>query len=93
MYGDEAMPRSRLFEWCKRFKKGREDVKDDPSSGMPSTSKTDVNIKHVRQMLRKDRRLTVRMLARLQKDPSGAASLSARQEAKDMECQHVTASP
>ena len=63
VYGDEAMSRLRVFEWCKRFKEGREDVEDDPRSGRPSTPRTDVNIKHVRQMLQKDRRLTVRMIA------------------------------
>ena len=63
VHGDEAMSRLRVFEWCKRFKEGREDVEDDPRSGRPSTPRTDVNIKHVRQMLQKDRRLTVRMIA------------------------------
>ncbi|XP_061553236.1 protein GVQW3-like [Phycodurus eques] len=63
VYGDETMSRSRVFEWCKRFKEGREDVEDDPRSGRPSTSRTEANIERVRQMLRGDRRLTVRLIA------------------------------
>ena len=72
-YRDEAMSqtRSRLFEWCKGFKKGREEVEDDLTSGRPSTSRTDVNIKHIMQMLQKDHQLTVQMLASLRRDPSG----------------------
>ena len=27
VYGDEAMPRSHVFEWHKQFKEGRKDVK------------------------------------------------------------------
>lgn len=57
------MSRSRVFEWHKRFKEGREEVEDDPRSGRPSTSRTDDNVERVRQMVRGDRRLTVRMIA------------------------------
>ena len=57
------MPRTRVFEWHRRFKEGREKVEDDHSSERPSTSRTDKNVKRVRQKLRSDRRLTVRMIA------------------------------
>ncbi|XP_019727872.1 putative uncharacterized protein FLJ37770 [Hippocampus comes] len=63
VYGDETMSRSRVFEWCKRFKEGREDVEDNPRSGRPSTSRTEANVERVRQMLLGDRRLTVRLIA------------------------------
>ncbi|XP_077416144.1 protein GVQW3-like [Vanacampus margaritifer] len=63
VYGDETMSRSRVFEWCKRFKEGREDVEDDPRSGRPTTSRTEANVERVRQMLSGDRRLTVRLIA------------------------------
>ena len=36
--GDDAMSRTRLFEWHRRFKEGREEVEDDHRSGRPSTS-------------------------------------------------------
>ena len=63
VYGDDIMSRTRLFEWHRRFKEGREEVKDNHRSGRPSTSRTDENVEHVRQKARSDRRLTVRMIA------------------------------
>ena len=63
VYGDETMSRSRVFEWHKRFKDGREDVEDDSRSGRPSTSRTDDNVERVKQVVRADRRMTVRMIA------------------------------
>ena len=63
VYGEETMSRSHAFEWHKRFKEGREEVEDDPRSGRPSTSRTADNIERVKQMVRANRRLTVRMIA------------------------------
>ena len=42
---------------------GREEVEDDHRSGRPSTSRTDENVECVRQKVRSNRRLTVRMIA------------------------------
>ena len=56
------MSRTRLFEWHWRFKEGREEVEDDHGSGRPSTSRTDENVERVRQKVRSDRRLTVRII-------------------------------
>ena len=63
VYGDETMSRSRVFEWHRRFREGLEEVEDAPRSGRPSTSRNDENVERVRQMVRSDRRLTVRMIA------------------------------
>ena len=63
VYGDDTMSRTCLFERHRRFKEGREEVEDDHRSGRPSTSRTDVNVEHVRQKERSDRRLAVRMRA------------------------------
>nr|XP_061792327.1 protein GVQW3-like [Nerophis lumbriciformis] len=63
VYRNETMSRSRVFEWCKRFREGREDVEDDPRSGRPSTSRTEANVERVRQTVRGDRRATVRWIA------------------------------
>ena len=57
------MSRTRAFEWHKRFKEGQEEFEDDPRSGRPSTSRTANNIERVKQMVRVDRQLTVRMIA------------------------------
>ena len=63
VYGDATMSRTRIFEWHKRFSDGREDVEDDPRSGRPTTSRTNENVERVREKVRSDRRLTVRMIA------------------------------
>jgi transposase len=42
-YGADAMKTSSVFEWHKRFKEGREDVKYDERSGRPKTHQTDEN--------------------------------------------------
>ena len=58
------MSRTRAFEWHKRFKEGWGEVEDNPWSGRPSTSRTADNIERVKQMVRSDRRLMVRMIAK-----------------------------
>ena len=63
VYGNDTMSRTCLFEWHRRFKGGRKEVEDDHRSGRPSASRTDENVERVRQKLRSDRRLTVRMIA------------------------------
>ena len=57
------MSRTRFFEWHRRFKEEREEVEDDHRSGRPSTSRTDENGERVRQKVRNDRRLSVRIIA------------------------------
>jgi len=59
-FREEAMGRTQTYEWWKRFKEGRTSVDDDPRLGRPSTSKTDDNVAKVREVIRSDRRLTVR---------------------------------
>jgi hypothetical protein len=36
-YGTDAMKKSSVFDWHKRFKEGREDVKDNGRTGCPKT--------------------------------------------------------
>jgi hypothetical protein len=42
-YGADAMKKSSVFDWHKRFKEGRKDVKDDERTGRPKTHRTDEN--------------------------------------------------
>ena len=63
VYGNDRMSKTRLFEWHRRFREGREEVEDDHRSGRPSISRTDESVERVRQKARSDRRLTVRMIA------------------------------
>ena len=62
-FGKEAMCRTQTYYWWKRFKEGRNSVDDDPRSGRPSTSKTDDNVAKFREVIRSNRRLTVREVA------------------------------
>ncbi|GBM06990.1 hypothetical protein AVEN_125226-1 [Araneus ventricosus] len=55
-----------VFEWFKRFRDGKENVKDEPRSGINESSQTSTtpdNIERVRRMLADDRRLSLRMIA------------------------------
>jgi len=62
-YGDEALPRARVFEWHRRFVSGRVSVEDDTRSGRPSSSRNEDNVVRIRDMVREDRTVRVRMLA------------------------------
>jgi hypothetical protein len=42
-YGADAMKKLNVFEWHKRFKEGREDVKENKRTGRPKTHQTDEN--------------------------------------------------
>lgn len=63
VYGSECLSRTRVFEWFKRFQDGRQDVEDDSRPGRPSTSKTDDNVEKVANLIRSDRRLSIRAVA------------------------------
>ncbi|GBM04678.1 Putative uncharacterized protein FLJ37770 [Araneus ventricosus] len=63
VYGVDAVSKKCVFEWFKRFRDGKENVKDEPSSARPPTSTTPDNIERVRRMLADDRRLSFRMIA------------------------------
>ncbi|XP_012231347.2 protein GVQW3-like [Linepithema humile] len=63
VYGDDCLSRSKVFEWYKRFKEGRESLKDDARTGRPTTSSTDANIAKIRDLLLTDHHLTCRMIA------------------------------
>jgi len=60
-YGQYGMKKSSVFEWHRRFKKGRENGQDDPRIGQPKTQKTNANVDRVENFLRSDRRLGVRV--------------------------------
>jgi len=63
VYGNSAMKKTAVYKWVKRFSEGREGVTDEERSGRPATSRTEENIAKVRQIVRENRRLTVRSIA------------------------------
>jgi len=63
VYGDNAMKKTAVYKWVKRFSEGREIVTDEDRSGRPATNRTEENIAKVRQIVGENHRLTVRGIA------------------------------
>lgn len=62
-YGDETLSRSKIFEWCKRFKDGRMSVKDDPGrGGSEPIVIVPVIIQRVKRLILDNPRITCRQL-------------------------------
>jgi len=63
VYWDNAMKKTAVCKRRESFSEGRESVTDEERSGRPATSRTEENIAKVRQIVRENRRLTVRSIA------------------------------
>ena len=63
VYADNAMKKTAVYRWVKLFSEGRECVTDEERSGRPATRITEEIIVKVRQIVRENRRLTVRSIA------------------------------
>ena len=59
-YGEDAMGRTQVSDWFRRFKEGRTSVESDPHSGRPSIWRNEEMIAKVRTFIRNNRRMTVR---------------------------------
>jgi hypothetical protein len=53
-YGNEAVSRSNVFRWYSRFLDGRELVEDDERDGRPKSTRTEVNIFAVAELVNND---------------------------------------
>ena len=62
VYGDNAMKKTAVHKFVKRFSEGRESVTDEERSGRPATSRTEENVAKVHQIVRENHRLTVRSI-------------------------------
>jgi len=62
VYGDNAMKKTAVYKCVKRFSEGRESVTDEERSGRQATNRTEENIAKFRQIVRENRRLTVRSI-------------------------------
>jgi len=65
VYGEYALKERTVLKWVQHFREGRENPKNDASSGRPSTSSGNENIDRVHSLMLRDRRLTVIMIAEL----------------------------
>jgi hypothetical protein len=59
-FGESCLSRSKTFEWYFHFKSGRRSFEDDPRPGRPPTSHTEETMACVQEIIRADRRPTIR---------------------------------
>jgi len=62
-YGNEAVNRSNVFRWYFRFRDRRELVEGDERGGRPKSTRTEVNIAAVADLVKNDHRIASRMIA------------------------------
>jgi len=62
-YGEDAMGRTQVCDWFRRFKEGRTSAERDPRSGRQSTTRNEEMIAKVGKIIRNNRRLMVRDIA------------------------------
>ena len=59
-YGKLTLSKKHAYEWYSSFKSGRDVLQDLPRSGRPLTSSTEDNIAKVKEMVTKNRHLSLR---------------------------------
>ncbi|KAJ4435861.1 hypothetical protein ANN_18481 [Periplaneta americana] len=64
-HAEEAMSRTRVYEWHKRFTSGRLSTDDDPRSGRPRSARREEMIALVAQKIRRNRRQPIDDVATL----------------------------
>jgi len=62
-YGDQALSRSNIFRWYGRFRDGREDIEDDPRSGLPTECRNDNSVENISQLLLQNSHLSPGIVA------------------------------
>jgi transposase len=60
--GKSVMSKSNVLKWHKRFREGREDVKDDERQGAPVTKRMDENVTKIKELVQSDCLLTCRII-------------------------------
>jgi hypothetical protein len=56
-YGNEALNRSNVFRWYSRFRDGRELVENDDRGGRPKSTRIEVNIAAIADLVKNGRRI------------------------------------
>jgi len=68
-YGNESLNRSNVFRWYFRFRDGRELVEEDEGGGRPKSTRSEVNIAAVADLVKNDRWIALRMIAESLNNP------------------------
>ena len=59
-FGEKCLSRTRVFEWAKEFRDGRDRVENEPHPRRPRTSVTPENINRIEHLILDNRRINVR---------------------------------
>ena len=62
-FGDQSLSRTQVFQWHARFKTGGTSVDDDEHTGRPASCTTPETVARIQEVIRQDRRLTIRDIA------------------------------
>jgi hypothetical protein len=74
VYGNEAVNRSNVFRWYSRFREGRDLVVDDERSGRPKSTRTEVKMVAVADLVKNDYRIASRTIAECLNIPQDCSS-------------------
>jgi hypothetical protein len=61
-YGNEDLNRSNVFRWYSRFQIGRKLVENDERGGRPKSTRTEVNIAAVPDLVKNDRQIALTLI-------------------------------
>ena len=75
-YGDRCMSGTQVYEWTEKFKNGVTSVEDSPRPGPAFTLVTEDNIAAVENVIRENRRVTVKEVESLLDISVGSAHQS-----------------
>ena len=62
VYGDSTPPYRTIAWWVAEFKRGRDNLEDDPRSGRPATAVTEENVERAENLVKENRRIKLKEL-------------------------------